>query len=39
MTPRGFLSAGRLIESDLVAKAEVMRIYGLHKAGWYTLRG
>lgn len=33
MTPKGFLSAGRLMESDLVAKDEVVRIYGLHTAG------
>jgi hypothetical protein len=39
MTVAGFLSAGRLIESGLVAKDEVVRIYGLHNAAWYTLRG
>jgi hypothetical protein len=38
MTPKGFLSAGWLIESELVAKDEVVRIYGLHNAAWCTLR-
>jgi hypothetical protein len=28
-----------LIEVDLVSKDEVVRIYGLHIAAWYTLRG
>ena len=26
-------------ETDFVAKDEVVRIYGLHNAAWYTLRG